>query len=99
MTTPTQYVPLKTVEHSPPADRDSDDLSRQSLINNKQPPKDSRSGSPPDRAPDGSIDEEEVDLVREAQPLGTGSVLTSSFLAAHLSTYHGSNRNGFPVDR
>jgi hypothetical protein len=67
MSTPNQFVALKAVEHSPPADRDGDDLSRQSLMNNKQPPADSRSGSPIDRAADGPFDEEEAEIVRNLQ--------------------------------
>jgi hypothetical protein len=67
MSTPNHYVALKVVEHSPKSDRDGDDLSRQSLINNKQLPKSSHSASPVDRAADGSVDEEEADMVRNLQ--------------------------------
>ena len=64
-----EYVALKAVEHSPPADRDGEEMSKQSLINNRPHSKDSRSASPVDKAADGAFDEEEEDVVRNLQTL------------------------------
>ena len=63
MSSSNQYVALKTTEHSP-ADRNRDDLSKQSLMDDDQLRKTSRSDSPGDGTADGSFDQGEADVVR-----------------------------------
>jgi hypothetical protein len=98
MSSSNQYVALKTTEHSP-ADHQRDDLSKQSLMDDDQLRKTSRSDSPGDGAVDGSFDEGDADVVRKFTINAIRSLLTSFFLAPYVSTCYGANCNGFPLDR
>ena len=98
MSSSNQYVALKTTESSSP-DRNRDDLSKQSLMDDDQLRKTSRSDSPGDGAVDGAFDEGEVDVVRNFVVYALRNLLTSFFPAPYVSACHGAHCNGFPLDR